>query len=120
MPRNFAWIPDLISMNTTGDFGPLTIYRSKGGRHIAYARTPATKKPSLKQRLHRLQMAQIAVIWNVIGLIQQGLWMIAAIKMKMSITGYNLFFYFHRTRDITLILKVELCTGIILDKRLAA
>jgi hypothetical protein len=106
MAINKGLLINLISWNTTGDLGPLTIYRSVLATHVYYARTPAIEPPSRRQIVIRYRFNLAALIWAILTLAERAMWAAAANECANGITGYNLFVAWQLKRDNAMIAKL--------------
>ena len=107
---------NLLGLRPTGDLGPLTGYTSKRGKPVWFLKAPPKKPPTGWQIHQRNLFRQIARHWNELPALDRLDWQRAAERAHLNITGYNLFVYFHTTRDRHAIATVEQQSGITLVK----
>lgn len=97
----------LIGLNPTGDLRPYTIYTSRRGRVVWYYQAPPDKPPSWLQLRHRNRWRLLGRQWRAETTATRQLWQLAARRAQLRVTGYNLYTYWHLTRDRQAIRTVE-------------
>jgi len=103
---------NLLGLRPTGDLGPLTGYTSKRGKPVWFLKAPPTSPPTGWQIHQRNLFRQIARHWRELPADVRADWQEAARLAHLNITGYNLFVYFHTSRDRDAIATIEHQTGI--------
>lgn len=94
-----------------GDFGPLTMYRSKRGKIVAFAKTYPTGPPSDKQIEQRAAFSAAAIAWNALTSSQRDQWHLAAARASLCAHGYDLWIHWQLTADTSAIETLERQTG---------
>jgi hypothetical protein len=102
----------LLGLNTTGDLGPYTIYKSQRGVLVFYPRMPALNPPSPMQTIQRAKWAAAAAGWRAQPPTTRRQWEAAAKKAGLKITGYNLWIYSHSKPDARTYRTVSTQSGI--------
>ncbi len=100
--------------NTQGDFGPYTFYTSKRKGLVFFLRAPPKEKPSVWQTHQRTIWKQIADLWTNTTEENRTNWEKASKKLRLSITGYNLWMWYHCHADRKIIETIERQSGITL------
>lgn len=102
----------LLGLQPTGDLGPLTGYTSKRGKPVWFLKAPPTKPPTGWQIHQRNLFRLCARHWSRMLPQDRKAWLDAARLAHLNITGYNLFVYYHLTKDRAAIATVEQQSGI--------
>lgn len=102
----------ILGFVTWGDIGPLTIYRTKRGRMVFFAKAPPLCPASLAQQANQDLWRLAAVNWKRMDADRRARWELASKRASLSITGYNLFVYWSTTNDTTAVQTVERITGL--------
>lgn len=97
-----------------GDWGPLTIYKDKQGKLVAYAKTWPQKAPSTSQTARRNLFRAAATSWNALPAAKRADWTIAAHRASLCCTGYNLWVWWSLTPDPIALATIARQTGLIL------
>lgn len=97
---------------TWGDLGPLTIYRNKRGRMVAFTKAPPLSPPSDRQIANRDLWRCAAEAWSRQDRDRQKRWERASKRQSLCITGYNLWIYWYTTCDHEAIRTLEQQTGL--------
>lgn len=97
----------ILGLVTWGDIGPLTCYRNKRGALVFYAKAPPTSPASPAQLIYRNRWRAAATAWNALAEDVRGRWELASKRANLSITGYNLWVYYHTTGDAAAIETIE-------------
>ena len=82
-----------------GDWGPLTLYRDHQGKIVAYAKTWPQKAPSADQVTRRNLFRAAALAWNALPAAKRSDWTLAAHRVSLCATGYNLWVWWQLTPD---------------------
>lgn len=98
--------------NTQGDFGPWTFYTSRRNALVFYPRAPPTKPPTIPQAQQRALWTAAALYWSAQSQATRDKWELASKQAHLSITGLNLWMYFHTGGDRAAIATVEQQTGL--------
>jgi hypothetical protein len=80
----------LLGMVASGDLGGITCYRSHLGRIVQFAKTYPAKPASLAQLTGRARMNFGAEQWTKFQPVNKTNWRLAAQRLNLSMTGYNL------------------------------
>lgn len=102
----------VLGLQPTGDLGPLTGYTSKRGKPVWFLKAPPTKPPTGWQVHQRNKFRLAALQWTILPEQQRQAWLDAARIAHLNIGGYNLFVYYHCTRDRPAIATVEHQSGV--------
>lgn len=105
-----------LGMYITGDIGPLTFYTNQRAKLVAFPRAPPLHPPSTTQEAIRELFRDYATKWRALTHAQRAQWLSAGRKANLAITGYNLFFWFCRSRDEAELRTIERQTGITLTR----
>jgi len=98
----------------TGDLGPLTAYTTRRNKTTWFLKSPPTKAPSVYQRRQRGRFITIAHLWQQMPPPDRALWLTAAKKANLYLTGYTLWLWFWFHRDRPTIRTIERRTSITL------
>ncbi len=109
-----AKILTFIGLGPTGDLGPLTGYTSKRGKAVWYLKAPPKTPATPWQRQVRNRFRLIAMLWRSLTVQQRFDWQLAAVRARLTITGYNLFVWYQYTKEAPTIHTVERQSGITL------
>lgn len=110
--KNSRW----LGMYVTGDIGPLTFYTSQRAKLVAFPRAPPLHPPSPTQEIIRGLFITYATSWRNLTHDQRQEWLTAARRCNLAISGYNLFFWYCRSRDDAELATIERQSGITLTK----
>lgn len=94
--------PSLFSTLGTviwGDFGTLTMYRSKRKKLVIFKKTWPDKPPSDRQLAWRATWSAAAAAWRALTHGQRTQWSLAARRASLCATGYNLWLHWKLTAD---------------------
>jgi hypothetical protein len=97
----------LFGIVVWGDLGPTTIYRTKQGKMVFFAKTWPRKPPSPKQAAQRDRFRQAAQAWNTLTPATQTQWNRATLEASLCMTGYDLFVYWFLTGDTATIRTIQ-------------
>ena len=100
--------------NTQGDFGPYTFYTSKRKGLVFFPRAPPKEPASPWQTHQRKIWTAIADMWTNTTQANRDAWEAASKKLRLSITGYNLWMWYHCHGDRPTIATIERQSGITL------
>ena len=101
----------LLGFLIWGDLGPLSMYRSKRGKIVVYAKTWPHKPPSPKQLEQRALWSAAAIAWNTLTDPQRQQWHLAASRASLCLHGYDLWMHWSLTADNSAIQTLERQTG---------
>ncbi len=90
-----------------GDLGPLTLYRNKKARIVAFAKTWPHKPASPAQVIQRTRMIEAAQAWQNLSADEQFQWNVATRRACLCAHGYDLFCHWHMTQDTLAIRTLE-------------
>lgn len=90
-----------------GDLGPLTMYKSKRGKIVAFAKTYPNKPPSERQLEHRALWSAASTAWNELSDPQRQQWHLAARRASLCMHGYDLWMHWSLTGDDSAITTLE-------------
>jgi len=103
---------NLLGFGPTGDLGPLTGYTTKRGRPVWYLKAPPKTPPTQYQIHYRNLFRLVAMAWQSLPPGKRADWLAVSRRANLRITGYNLFLWYHHTRDTAVIRTIEHQTGI--------
>lgn len=101
----------LLGLVAWGDLGPLTLYKSKRGKVVAFAKTFPAKPPSAHQLYQRYKIRQAADKWQALSPTQRSEWNKAANRASLTMHGYNLWVHWQLAPDLQEIRTLERQTG---------
>lgn len=90
-----------------GDVGPITCYKSKRGKVVAFLKTWPKKPPSEAQQEQRDRFTAAATAWQALTLEQQAQWHLASQRASLCMHGYDLFVHWHMLGDDDAIATLE-------------
>jgi len=102
----------LIGFSPTGDLGPLTGYTTKRGKAVWFLKAPPKIPPTGWQTVQRNAFRMNAFAWKALPPEQRANWMDAAHLARLTITGFNLFTWYHLRPDPAVIRTIERISGI--------
>lgn len=97
----------VLGLVAWGDLGPLTIYRSKRGQVVAFAKTWPHKPPSEAQTAQRQKFTDAAAAWQAFTADQRAQWETASRRASLCCSGYCLYVHWHLTADTKAIRTIE-------------
>lgn len=103
-----------MGFNATGDLGALTMYTTVRGNMVAFPKSPPLNPPSQLQTQMRNFYRLAASAWRGLTPQDRDAWSNAARRASLRITGYNLFIYWQRTKDVATLKTIERQSGITL------
>jgi hypothetical protein len=90
-----------------GDLGPVTIYRDKQGKVVAYAKTYPAKRPSPAQIAQQQRITDAAAAWQTLSSMQRDQWDLACRRASLCCNGYGLWVHWTLTQDLQAIRTLE-------------
>lgn len=90
-----------------GDFGDLTLYRSKRGKMVFFQKTWPKEPPSQKKLFHQARFTAAAAAWQALTANQRTQWDLAARRASLCCHGYNLFIHWATTGDDSAIRTIQ-------------
>lgn len=103
-----------LGWNTQGDLGPWTFYTTKQHKMVFFIKAPPHGPPSYLQTLQRQAFRMAAAYWQRHTPTQKAAWENATHVLKLNLTGYNLFVWYHTAGDRATIATIERLSGITL------
>lgn len=103
-PQNLL---SLLGFLAWGDLGPLTLYRNKQGKLVAFAKTWPTGPPSPDQQVLRDQFRRAAAAWQALTDHQRDQWELATLRTSLCMHGYDLFVHYQMKADTEAIQAIE-------------
>jgi len=97
----------ILGMNVQGDIGPLTMYTSRRRKLVVFLRAPPLNPPSQTQEIMRDLFRNYAAAWRAAGQAVRDQWKQATQRANLSLTGYQLWVWFSRTRDEPALRTIE-------------
>lgn len=97
----------LLGFLIWGDLGPVTMYRSKRGKIVWFAKTRPGKPPSDKQLEHRAAFTAAAQAWRALTDTQRTQWELASRRASLCMHGYDLWIHYQLTADTSAIETLE-------------
>lgn len=104
----------LLGFYPSGDLGAYTIYPTRKRKVVWFLSTSPRKPASYLQRHHRHRWGLVNRLWNMLSGDTRAAWASAASKAHLTISGINLFLFYHMTGDAAAIRTVERHSGITL------
>ena len=101
----------VLGLVAYGDLGPLTMYKSKAGKIVAFAKTWPDRPPSYYQVLDRGRFLAAAHSWTDLPQTQKDQWNLAARRASLCCTGYNLYMYCWLAPDNSSVQTIARQTG---------
>lgn len=101
---------DLLSYLGTviwGDLGPLTMYRNKKGKMVAFAKTWPDKPASALQQAQRDLFTAAAAAWQALPAPSRAQWELATHRASLCMAGYALFVHHQLKGDDQALRAVE-------------
>lgn len=95
-----------------GDLGPLTMYRSKRGKIVAFAKTWPAKPPSELQSRQRAAFKKAADKWHTLTPKKRERWELATRRLSLPLTGYDLWMHHRLQPDETYVRTIEQQTSL--------
>ncbi len=95
-----------------GDYGPLTMYKSRRGKMVAYPRTYPEKPPSPDQVTNRAAFGSAAVDWHHLPKETQAKWERVTRVLSLQVTGFNLYMHWRLQWDDSYVRTVQRQAGI--------
>jgi len=90
-----------------GDLGPVTIYRSKRGKLVSFAKTWPKEGPTPEQLEYRQKFIDAAAAWQALNKEQREQWELASLRASLTMTGYNLWVHYQIAADIDAIRTIQ-------------
>lgn len=90
-----------------GDLGPVTIYRNRKGKVVAYAKTYPAKPPTDDQLTQRQKFCDAAAAWQQLSPDTRRQWELATRRGSLCLNGYGLFVHWYTTDDDEAIATLE-------------
>jgi len=90
-----------------GDIGPLTFYKNKRGKLVAFNKTWPTGPPSPGQKILRDQFRAAAAAWKALAPGKRLQWELASQRASLAMAGYALFVHHQLVHDDHAIQAVE-------------
>ena len=103
-----------LGWNTQGDLGPYTFYTSKRKNLVFFVKSPPLTPPSYLQIQQRSSFRLIAQFWQQHSDAQRAAWELATKKLKLNLTGYNLFTWYYTVGDRPTLATIERQANLIL------
>lgn len=105
-------IYQFLGVLTNGDLGPYTIYTDQRKEQVIFLKTWPKDPATYHQKIRRNRWSQIAFRWRVLDEDTKTLWKELTRKANLTITYYNLFYYYMLDKDIKVIETLQRNTGI--------
>lgn len=102
----------LFGEQVSGDFGPYTSYRRRGGGLVFFLRAPPTKPPSPAQTQMRNRWRMAATQWQLKTKEDKAKWERASKARSLRVRGYELFLHWYVTANESTVRTIERQTGI--------
>ena len=94
-----------------GDLGPVTIYRDKQGKLVAFAKTWPHKPASPLQIIQRQRFIDAAAGWQALPATTRAQWETATRRASLCCHGYDLFVHWYLSADDEAVKTLERQTG---------
>lgn len=98
---------NLFGLIIWGDFGPLTIYKNRHKKMVAYPRTYPEKPPSPLQTTNRQTFKVAANDWHHLPKATQDKWEKATRTLSLQVTGFNLYMHWRLQWDDSYVRTIE-------------
>jgi hypothetical protein len=102
----------LAGFNVQGDIGPYTVYTSRRGKFVVFDKAPPLTSASYAQLVQRNRWRGAAKLWRELLPNERARWEEASKKLRLMLTGYNLYVYFSTTNDLPTIRTIERQSGL--------
>lgn len=102
----------LLGLISWGDLGPFTLYKSKRGKIVVFAKTYPGKPPSAKQTVQRDKFKAAVVKWHSLNRDKRERWELATHRISLPLTGLNLFVHHRLEPDESYVRTIERQTGL--------
>lgn len=102
----------LLGFHPTGDLADLTFYTSKRNGVVFFVKAPPLEPPSVMQLHQRNKFRIVAELWRLLPKVKRQAWETATLRGGLKMTGYNLYTYWHLTRDRATIETIEAFTHV--------
>lgn len=89
----------LLGMLAWGDLGPLTLYKNKQGKLVAFLKTWPTGPASPEQQIHRDRFRNAAIAWQALNDAQRQQWELATLRASLHLHGYDLWVHWQIVHD---------------------
>lgn len=96
-----------LGFRATGDLGPFTFYTTKKGNTVFFPKAPPTTPPSYQQIQQRSKFRTISQFWQHHSAQKKAAWELATIKLRLRLTGFDLFTWYHTVGDRQTIATIE-------------
>jgi len=106
--------PSLFGLFYAGDIGDITIYRSKRGKVVAFAKTWPVKEATPRQYFQRLRFRAAMQTWQSMHPSDQEDYERVVQKLSLCLTGMNLWIKFCLKPDPALFQTLQRQAGVIL------
>lgn len=97
----------LLGLVVWGDLGSTTIYHTRRGALVSYAKTWPKQAPSPLQLLQRQRIIDAAAAWRALTPTQHAQWELATRRASLAMTGYGLYVHYHTTGDTPAVRTLE-------------
>ncbi len=104
----------MLAFDISGDLGPLTMYRNKNGRLVAFPRSPPKRQPTPAQLTQRKRFTDAMTAWNGLSIDEQLAYERVTLALSLPLTGLNLWIHFCLIHDSQAHTTLELQSGILL------
>lgn len=111
LPSEFRFY-NALGFTLQGDIGPYTMYRSARRKLVIFPKAPPHKPASRLQLWHRMKWTAAARCWKNLCAPHRARWSLAAQRLRLNVSGYNLFLWYCCRKDDALILTIERQTGL--------
>lgn len=82
-----------------GDLGPLTLYRNKQGKLVAFKKTWPKGPASPEQKIYRDKFRAAAIAWKALTQFKREQWELATRRASLYLAGYALFVHWQTVGD---------------------
>jgi hypothetical protein len=90
---------NLFGILVWGDLGPLTLYRNRRKKIVVFKKTIPRAPPSAEQKIQRQNFRYATIAWKQLPIEKKRIYKIAAQRVSLCMTGYNLFILHRLSKD---------------------
>ena len=90
-----------------GDIGPLTLYKNKQKKLVAFIKTWPKGPASPKQKLYRDRFRAAAIAWKALTPAKRHQWELASQRASLAMCGYALYVHHQTMKDDEAIKAVQ-------------
>lgn len=96
-----------LGWNAQGNLGPFTIYVNRHRRPVWYLTKPQMEPPSYARKHQKDVLRACSLAWNWSTPSTRSAWLLAAVRARLRVSGWNLFVWYFCRRDAPTIRTIE-------------